>query len=254
MDHAGAVAGPLLASAFLYFYPGDYRTLFALTIVPGVIVILVLLRVPGRAADPARGSAAAGGAVSRPGPQLQPRHRPGPQFWGAMAVILVFSLGNATDAFLLLRLSDLGVPTFWIPLLWSALHIVKVTSSLAGGALSDRLGRRTLIGAGWLCYAGIYGGFGLFGSTAAVVTLFLAYGVYFGFTEGVEKAWVADMAPPDARGTAFGIYNAVLGVGTLAASLLFGFIWTRVSPEAAFFTGAGLALSATALLPLVRPR
>lgn len=165
-----------------------------------------------------------------------------------MTIILLFSLGNASDAFLLLRLSDLGVAAVWIPLLWSALHVVKVVSSLVGGALSDKFGRRGLIALGWLWYALVYAGFGHFDSKATVIAIFLSYGLYFGLTEGNEKAWVADMAPAHARGTAFGIYNAALGIGTLAASLLFGVIWTRVSPHAAFLTGAGLAVGASVLL------
>lgn len=169
-------------------------------------------------------------------------------------MILLFSLGNASDAFLLLRLSSLGVAAVWIPLLWSALHVVKVVSSVAGGALSDRFGRRTMIGLGWTVYAAIYLAFGYFDHRGAVIAIFLAYGTYFGLTEGVEKAWVADMAPANRRGTAFGIYNAALGIGTLLASLLFGLLWTRVSPAAAFFTGGGLALAATVLLYLLFPR
>lgn len=250
MDHAGAVTGPLLAAAFLYFYPGDYRTLFTLTIIPGIIVILVLLRVPERQAP-----------LSTPAPRGAPRSTPwhplaplGTPFFRAMAVIFLFSLGNASDAFLLLRLSDLGISAFWIPLLWSALHVVKVGASLAGGVLSDRLGRRAMIGMGWVIYALVYAGFGVFDTPAVVVAIFLSYGLYFGLTEGVEKAWVADLAPASARGTAFGIYNALLGFGSLAASLLFGLIWTRVSPHAAFLTGAGLALLATLLLGIVRER
>ena len=96
-----------------------------------------------------------------------------------MAVILLFSLGNASDAFLLLRLSDLGVAAVWIPLLWSALHVVKVISSLVGGALSDRFGRRGLIALGWLWYALVYAGFGHFDTRATVIAIFLAYGLYF---------------------------------------------------------------------------
>ena len=119
--------------------------------------------------------------------------------------------------------------------------------------MSDHFGRRTMIGLGWITYAAVYAGFGFMDATLPVIGLFLAYGLYFGLTEGVEKAWVADMAPAHARGTAFGIYNAVLGIGALAASLLFGIIWTRVSPHAAFITGASLALVATALLYAVVP-
>jgi MFS family permease len=275
MDHAGAVTGPLLASAFLYFYPGDYRTLFALTIIPGVIVMLFILRVPERTvANPARlnlaerNQAELNPAELNPAElnpaelnhaELNPAEPRGTLWnlreplWGALAIILLFSLGNASDAFLLLRMSDLGVPAFWIPLLWSALHVVKVGSSLAGGALSDRFGRRRVIAAGWLIYAVVYAGFGIFESPGIVIAIFLSYGLYFGLTEGVEKAWVADMAPAAARGTAFGIYNAALGVGGLAASLLFGLIWTQVSPQSAFLTGAALAVAAAALLYLLTP-
>ncbi len=243
MDHAGAVAGPLVASAYLYFHRDAYRSLFAWTLVPGIIVILILLRVPEQRRDQ---------HIDANPPQTS-RGRVTNRFYLAVAVILIFSLGNASDAFLLLRLGDLGVASVWIPLLWSALHVVKMTSSVVGGTLSDRLGRRTMIALGWLWYAAIYAAFGFFSRPGTVIAIFLAYGLYFGLTEGVEKAWVADMAPADARGTAFGIYNAALGFGGLAASLLFGAIWTRVSPRAAFLTGASLALIASVLLYLAFP-
>jgi MFS family permease len=240
MDHAGAVLGPLIATAFLFFHPDRYRTLFALTIVPGLIVVAILLRVPDVRLNehevrrqPDQSRALSGG------------------FYKAIAVIFLFSLGNASDAFLLLRLNDLGIAAVWIPLTWSALHVVKVIASIAGGHWSDRFGRRTVIGAGWIVYALVYAGFAYFDSRAVVLAIFLVYGVYFGLTEGVEKAWVADLAPVAARGSAFGVYNAALGLGGLAASVMFGAIWSRVSPEAAFVTGAGLALTATALLYLM---
>ena len=250
MDHAGAVLGPLAASAFLFFYPDAYRTLFALTIIPGIVVMVIIFRVP-EVSSPAPAGASMGPARSNSGKLANAKASlfdlP-PGLYRALLIILVFSLGNASDAFLLLRMGDLGVAAFWIPLLWSAIHIVKSVSSVIAGALSDRFGRRTLIALGWIVYAFVYAAFGAFENVAIVIAAFLTYGLYFGLTEGVEKAWVADLAPAASRGTAFGIYNAVLGLGGLAASLLFGTIWTRVSPPAAFYTGAALASLATGLL------
>ena len=256
MDHAGAVAGPLIATAYLYFKPEAYRSLFTWTLVPGIIVILLILRLPNERLTAASRADAARKSSNPQAPPEASGVRAGfkklsRRFYLAMAVITLFALGNASDAFILLRLNDLGVAAVWIPLLWSGLHIVKMTSSIVGGALSDRFGRRTMIILGYLWYAVIYGAFAWLTALPAVIAVFLAYGLYFGLTEGVEKAWVADMAPASARGLAFGIYNGALGFGGLVASLVFGLIWTRVSPAAAFVTGASLALAASVLLYLM---
>jgi MFS family permease len=268
MDHAGAVLGPLLASVFLYFYPGDYRTLFALTIIPGLIVMAFILAIP----EPVRSvsSTAPSAKLSAPSASVPapsasahapPASVPAPpakspslaSLSAPLSVIFLFALGNASDAFLLLRLSDIGIEDFWIPLLWSALHVVKVASSLLGGEVSDRFGRRNTIAFGWLFYAAVYAAFAFVDDSALLITVFLAYGIYFGFTEGVEKAWIADLAPLALRGTAFGYYNAVIGVGALVSSLVFGLIWTRVSPQAAFLFGTVLAVVATLLLYFLFP-
>jgi len=245
MDHAGAVAGPLVATAYLYFYPDAYRSLFTWTLVPGLIVIALILRLPNQ-----KTSAPSATSASRP-PSSTLRPPLPRRFYSAMAVITLFALGNASDAFILLRLSDLGVASVWIPIIWSGLHVVKMTSSVLGGALSDRFGRRAMIALGYLWYAAIYAAFAWVTTRHAAIAIFLAYGVYFGLTEGVEKAWVADLSPEGARGMAFGVYNAALGVGGLASSLIFGAIWTRVSPAWAFLTGAGFALAACVLLYLM---
>jgi MFS family permease len=274
MDHAGAVLGPLVAAAFLYFYPADYRTLFALTVIPGIIVMLVLWRVPERRTPGTPGTSGTPGTPGTPGTSgtLGTPGTPGTSgtpgtigtpgtpgtlsnpFYKFIALITLFSLGNASDAFLLLRLNDIGLAAFWIPLLWSGLHVVKVGSSIVGGTWSDRFGRRRLIAAGWIVYAFVYAGFAIFDQPLILIAIFLSYGVYFGLTEGVERAWIADLAPASAQGVAFGIYYAAIGLGSLVASLLFGFIWTRVSPEAAFHTGAGIAIAAILLLYLMFSR
>jgi MFS family permease len=259
MDHAGAVVGPLIATVYLYFRPEDYRSLFTWTLLPGIVVILLILRLPEKGAVPfsgehppptSRDPRLSEAIRTAAGKGDSPLFRLPPRFYTAMAIITVFALGNASDAFILLRLTDIGIAPVWIPLLWAALHVVKMSSSVIGGTLSDRFGRRQLIVIGYLWYAVVYATFAWTASVPILIATFLAYGIYFGFTEGVEKAWVADMAPASARGTAFGIYNAAIGVGALAASVIFGAIWTRVSPPAAFLTGASLALAASVLLYL----
>jgi MFS family permease len=238
MDHAGAIAGPLLASAFLWVFPEQYRTLFALTLIPGVIAVAMLVPVPDA---PARETAAR--------PEPEPASTPlGTRFSRYLAVLLLFSLGNSTDAFLLLRLSEVGVGTVWIPVAWAALHVVKAVVSPIGGHLSDRVSRRFLIAAGWVVYAAVYGGFALASTARTLVPLFLAYGLYYGLTEGVEKAVVADLAPAGRRGAAFGAYHAVIGVGALAASLVFAAVWKAAGAPAAFALGSILALCSAGLL------
>ena len=265
MDHAGAVVGPLAATAFLFVYPGDYRTLFALTIIPGAIAVGLLFLVkedtgddvrlkPASAGDPVRlkpDTTNAEGVVSafrRTSDDQLP-----PAFKRFMLVLMLFTLGNSTDAFLLLKLTDAAGGVQYVPLMWSALHVVKAAVSVYGGAWSDRIGRRAVIAIGWIIYAGVYAGFAVSTSLATLLPLFLAYGLYFGFAEGTEKALVADLAPASRRGFAFGIYNAVLGLGQLAASVMFGLIWTAFGPAAAFAAGAALAVTSTALLFVVVP-
>ena len=167
---------------------------------------------------------------------------------------MLFTLGNSTDAFLLLRANQLGVAPALIPILWAMLHVVKSASSTPGGALSDRLGRRPLIVAGWLLYAAVYFAFGRAAATWQAWALFAVYGLYFGLTEGVEKALVADLVPADRRGAAFGWYNLAIGLAALPASLLFGALWDRWGSAAAFDAGALLALAAALGMAVVAPR
>ena len=249
MDHAGAVIGPAAASLFLVFYPGEYRTLFALTIIPGAIAVLLIFFV--RENDPVVGQGVSpADRPASPALPAPPAHLPR-QFKLFMVVLTLFMLGNSTDAFLLLKLTDAAGGVQYVPLMWSALHIVKATVSVIGGSWSDRIGRRAVIAIGWLVYAAVYAGFALSSSLTALLAWFLLYGFYFGFAEGTEKALVADLAPTSRRGFAFGVYTAVQGLGALAASVMFGIIWNTAGPAAAFGFGAALALVATALLFVV---
>jgi MFS family permease len=166
------------------------------------------------------------------------------RFWGYLGVLLLFTLGNSTDALLILRANDLGVSAALVPILWAVLNMIKAVSSTPGGILSDRLGRRPLIIGGWLIYAAVYLGFAFASQTWQAWALFIVYGLYFGMTEGVEKALVADMVSPHVRGAAFGWYNLTIGVAALPASILFGGLWQAYGASTAFLVGAGLALVA----------
>ena len=259
MDHTGAILGPLIATAVLYFAPGNYRLLFALTVIPGAVAVALLFLVPEPDQIPNPKS-----QIPTLAPNLQSpitnRRSDAPlphRLWAFFAVLLVFSLGNSADAFLLLRLSDvLGTATY-IPLLWSGLHVVKASLSTWGGALSDRLGRKRVIIVGWAIYAIVYLGFATAESAWTLIAWFLAYGSYFALTEGAEKALVADLTPAGRQGFAFGVYNAALGVGVLAASVAFGFLYERFGAAVAFATGSALAACAAVLLvfiPVTRER
>jgi MFS family permease len=165
-------------------------------------------------------------------------------------VILVFTLGNSADAFLLLRAQQLGVPVALLPTIWVALHVVKMAISVPGGILSDRIGRKKVIVAGWIVYALVYSGFAFASSQWHAWALFMVYGIYFGLTEGVEKALVADFAPTHLRGSAFGLYHLTVGFGAFPASLLFGLVWQKFGAIAAFGMGAGLAMLASVMLSM----
>ncbi|MFN2567391.1 MAG: MFS transporter, partial [Gemmatimonadaceae bacterium] len=149
-----------------------------------------------------------------------------------------------TDAFLLLRATQLGVPVALAPVLWALLHVVKSLSSTPGGTLSDRAGRSPTLIAGWLLYAAVYAGFALSSEAWHAWTLFAVYGVYFGLTEGTERALIADIVPPERRGSAYGWYHLAVGVGMFPASLLFGVLWDKAGAPIAFFVGAMLAVAA----------
>ena len=175
------------------------------------------------------------------------------RFWAYLGVVFVFTLGNSTDAFLLLRANQLGVPVAMAPILWAFLNLVKAATGTYGGQLSDTLGRKPLIVGGWLLYAAVYLAFGWAAAAWQAWALFAVYGIFYGMTEGTEKALVADIVPRHRRGSAFGWYNLAIGLGALPASLVFGAIWDRAGAPTAFVFGATLALIAALLMAVVAP-
>jgi MFS family permease len=266
MDHAGAVVGPLLGFVILSFIAAgraeplasDYATLFLLASIPAAAAVLVaafMVREPPRPVTAAPTAPAAPAAVNAPpAPTIAPPRLSlrgfDSNFKRFLLVLALFTLSNSSDAFLLLRAEQAGVSATFIPLLWAALHVMKVGSSLVGGDLSDRLGRKTLIVSGWLLYAAVYAGFAFVSTTAEVWGLFLVYGLYFGLVEGSEKALVADLVRPEQRGTAYGLYNLAFSVTVLPASLLLGALWHWRGAATAFLTSAVVGATAALLLAL----
>lgn len=233
MDNAGAVAGPLLATVLIGMKL-SMRTVFWVAVIPGAIATALVARVrePRAAPHAARATHGASGDA-------------GPVFDRTLVVYLaivgVFSLGNSSDAFLLLRARSIGLSTAQIPILWSVLNLSKVLWSYFGGDLADRVPRARLVASGWLVYAVVYVGLGAATATWQVWALFVVYGVFYGLTEPVEKALVSDLVQRSARGRAYGAYNFVVGAAALPASLLTGRLWREWGPAVALETGAALA-------------
>jgi MFS family permease len=243
MDHLGAVLGPL--AAFLLLAGGvPLRSVFFLSVVPGLAAVAVLSLLV-RDAPATVAPLHVGGVLRRDGLS--------PGFRRYLFLVGLFTLGNASDAFLILRAVDAGVPTRYVPLLWGAFHVVKSSFSVPAGAISDRIPRKWVVAAGWCVYAACYAGFSAVRGTAATVAVFLLYGLYAAACEGAERAMVADFVPADRRGTAFGWFHLVTGICALPASVLFGLLWNAYGAPAAFGVSAGLALAAAALLLLLRP-
>ena len=240
MDHAGAVLGPVIAALLLATGAvKDLRHLFWLAAVPGALAVaLIVWRVREVRSPEERRPAAGPMRLSLPRGRMA----------AYLAILLLFLLSNSSDAFLLLRASQLGVPTPLIPVLWTTFSLIKAMTVMPLGMLSDRIGRRRMILAGWVLYACVYAGFGLARGTADVWALFIAYGFFYGFTEATERAFLADMTPPEERGQAFGWFNFVEGIALFPASVLFGLVWQRAGAETAFFVSAGISCAAAALL------
>jgi MFS family permease len=231
MDHAGAVVGPLIAAALLGLgWP--LRSVFWLAFIPGALSVVAILAVREPPSEPPVHVGNPADPVSRRLPRPLRTY---------LTILLAFSLGNSSDAFLLLRARDLGVAVASLPLLWTVFHVAKLASSYLGGDWSDRVARRRLIVAGWMVYAATYLAFGVATEPWHAWVLFVVYGTYYGLTEPAEKALVRDLAPSDVRGRAYGYYNFILGISAIPAGVLTGYLWQTWSPFVAFAVGAGIA-------------
>jgi MFS family permease len=240
MDHLGALLGPLLAAALLALGL-ELRFVFALAALPAFASLAVL--VLGISEAPREQAATGNEAASAP---------LSPSFRRYLSVLAVFTLGNSSDAFLILRGQEAGVGLTAVPLLWALHNGVKAAASTHTGALSDRLGRCRAIALGFAAYAIAYAGFAFASSALQITLLFAFYAIFHAFTEGPERALVADLAGERSRGAAFGAYHAVTGAMLLPASLLTGWLWQSYGSATALLTGAALAgAAAIGLLTLV---
>ena len=253
MDHCGAMIGPLLGYVLVILLAANHESLtraefsriFLVASIPALMAVIVAI------------------FFMRESPVQRHQKSEIPKlslrgfdsnFKRFLLVLALFTLSNSSDSFLILRAVDAGVSAAVIPLLWAAHHGTKVLSSLFGGDLSDRLGRKRLIVSGWVLYAAVYAGFAFATQSISLWILFLIYGIYFGLVEGAEKALVADLVRPEQRGTAYGLYNLAFGVTVFPASLLMGMIWYWQGPATAFLVSALMgATAAILLLIFVRP-
>ncbi len=243
MDNLGATLGPLLAGALLLWAPENYRLVFLIASIPALASLWLLhggvkeVYLPQMSLNRAHAHPLSGARVLLRG-----------RYGWFLLCMLVFTLSNSSEAFLMLKASEVGIAVALVPLLWAGLNIIRTALSTPCGALADRWGRKRMLLSGWFLYALVYAGFGMAGSAWQVVALFLLYALYFAMTEASERALVADYAPPEVRGQAYGLFHFVVGIGMLPASVIFGALWEWAGSQVAFFTGAGLALLAGWLL------
>ena len=253
-DHLGAVIGPIIAFVLLSYIAADpaspsardYQQVFLLASIPVVLGLFVIIFFVKEETRPVKD-------IETIPIKFSLREFDG-NFKRFLLVIALFTLSNSTDAFLLLRAQQAGIAPAMLPLLWMVLHLSKVISSLIGGDLSDKIGRKKLIIAGWIVYALVYAGFAFVESPWQAWGLFIIYGTYFGLTEGAEKALVSDMVVDEKRGTAYGFYSLAFGITVFPASVLFGLLWSEFGSTTAFLVSAMISILAAGALLTVQTK
>ena len=256
LDHTGAMIGPLIGYLLVRAFAvdrnaptaSDFQNIFLFASIPALAAVLMVTFFVKETHQ--RKSIAANTEYEAGSVRLSLRGFDS-NFKRFLPILALFTLSNSSDVFLILRARDAGVSAANILLLWAALHVTKVLSSIFGGDLSDRLGRRRLIVSGWVLYAAVYAGFAFVSNPVSAWILFLIYGIYFGLTEGAEKALVADLVRPEQRGTAYGLYNLAFGITVFPASLMMGAVWEWRGPRTAFLLSGILGATAAALLMIM---
>lgn len=257
MDTAGAMIGIVIAAVVVWLAQKNslslskstFQTIVLISLIPAFLAVLSL--VIGAKDVAVKGQRAA--------PKFSLRSM-GKPFSIFLVIVSIFTLGNSADSFLILRAQNLGVSVIGILLMLAIFNLIYSTISTPAGSLSDRIGRRRLIVGGWMVYAVIYLGFALAKAPWHVWVLYAAYGIYYGMAYGSANAMVADLVPESLRGTAYGTYNAIIGLLAFPASAIAGILWqglgdwAGLGPSAPFFFGGSLALIAAVLMLLWMPK
>jgi MFS family permease len=241
LDSLGAVIGVALAFYFFTSYQGDYKAVFVWSLLPAFLGVVTLFLVK-EAKEPAEKLKK---QISLNWSSLHPRLK---KF---LIVVFLFALGNSSNQFLLLRASDMGYSTQSVILLYLVFNVIYTLAAFPAGVLSDRIGRRTLLVAGYIFYGLVYLGFALVSKGQFLWLLFGVYGLYSALTEGVEKALVAEIAPDDQKATLLGLHATLVGIGLLPASIIGGALWKYFGSSATFYFGGVMGLLAAFGLAMV---
>lgn len=233
MDNSGAVLGPLLAFGILALLPGDYRKIFIIAAIPGILGLVSLICFVKEAKKEKKELL---GKIS-----LKDFPK---RYYVFLIIVFIFTLGNSTDALLLVKANDIGIQSTFVPLLYLIFNSVSVLFSVPAGMFSDKIGRERLIIFGYLLYSILYFGFGRTSSIGVIILLFAMYGLYSASTDGVQKALVSDLIDKNKRGTGLGLYNSIIGITLLPASIIGGLLYDNINNSAPFYFGSVMALIA----------
>lgn len=243
MDKIGAFGGPLLALLILHFSPENVRLVFLLAVIPGLLALGFIPFVKDIQATKPLANLSKEASTSGPASSVLAQ----PAFRWFLIVNVLFALGNSSNAFLLLKATETGVPILWLPVLWMVYNAISAIASPIFGSLSDRYGRHSIIMLSFLAYAGIYLGFSLAVDTWQIWTLFALYGIYYGLSNGVYRAYISDLIPQEQLGTAYGVFTTGIGLSLFPASLLAGVLWDSYGSSTTFLVSACFAIIALLL-------